>query len=76
MLVITRKSGEAILIGKNIRIVIERIDRDRVKIGIDAPQEVRVLRDELEGRNPVEGYGKFPNPIKQNAEDVDLGGES
>lgn len=47
MLVLTRKSGEGILIGKDIMLRVLEIEGDRVKIGIDAPREMKVLRLEL-----------------------------
>lgn len=47
MLVLSRKSGEEILIGKDISIVVNRISGDRVSIAIKAPNEVRILRGEL-----------------------------
>ena len=47
MLVLTRKKEEAVLIGKDIKIVIFDIDGDRVKIGIDAPKELSICREEL-----------------------------
>lgn len=47
MLVLTRKIGEAISIGQNVCIEIVAIDKDRVRIGIQAPEEIRVFRKEL-----------------------------
>ena len=47
MLVISRKSGQTFHIGDNIHITITEISGDKVKIGIDAPLELNVLRDEL-----------------------------
>lgn len=47
MLVIRRRCGEAILIGKEIEIQITEIGPTRVKLGILAPQEVPVLRKEV-----------------------------
>jgi len=40
MLVLTRRLGEAITIGDNIRIVVVDISGTQVKIGIDAPKDV------------------------------------
>lgn len=47
MLVITRKKGESIRIGDNIEIKIIKIDDGSVKIAIEAPKEVVILRGEL-----------------------------
>ncbi len=47
MLVLGRKTNESILIGDNIEITVLAVDGDRVKIGIKAPNSVRILRQEL-----------------------------
>ena len=47
MLVLTRKSGEQILIGDNVIVTIISSDNGKVKVGIDAPSNVRILRKEL-----------------------------
>ncbi len=47
MLVLTRKRGETIKIGSNIIIQVIKTSNGSVKIGIDAPPSVRVLRGEL-----------------------------
>ena len=47
MLIINRGVDQSIYIGKNIFIKILRIDKGEVKIGIEAPREVKVLRSEL-----------------------------
>jgi carbon storage regulator len=47
MLVVSRKSGESILIGENIEIFVLEIGDNFVKIGINAPKNIRVLRKEL-----------------------------
>jgi carbon storage regulator CsrA len=48
MLVLTRKLGEEILIGDNIRITVARVNGNRVALGIDAPDSVRIIRAELQ----------------------------
>lgn len=47
MLVVTRRTGESILIGKDVIVKIFGIEGDRVKIGIEAPKATKVLRLEL-----------------------------
>ncbi|WP_234119605.1 carbon storage regulator CsrA [Clostridium hydrogenum] len=47
MLVITRKNNESILIGDDIEVVVVKIDDGSVKLAINAPKEVTILRKEL-----------------------------
>ena len=47
MLVLSRKVGERIRIAGDIVVVVTAIQGDRIKIGIEAPKLVRVLRGEL-----------------------------
>lgn len=47
MLVITRKQGESLLIGDNIEISIVDIKEGSVKISINAPRDISILRKEL-----------------------------
>lgn len=47
MLIISRKCNESFLIGDNIEIIISEIGPDRVKIGINAPKEIAIVRKEL-----------------------------
>lgn len=52
-MILSRKLNQSIVIGdgvNQIRVVIYGIDRDRVKVGVDAPRETLVLRDELTRR--------------------------
>jgi len=47
MLVISRRTGESFLIGDDIEIFILEAGNDRIKIGIEAPKNVRIIRKEL-----------------------------
>ena len=47
MLVLQRKVGESIVINDNITVTITKISGDKVKIGIDAPDDVKILRSEV-----------------------------
>lgn len=47
MLVLSRKEGDQILIGDDIIIKVISIEKDCVKLGIDAPKNIKVLRYEL-----------------------------
>lgn len=47
MLVLTRKVGDSIRIGEEIKITVVEVDGHNVKIGIDAPRSVAVHREEV-----------------------------
>ena len=47
MLVLHRKKGESLIINDNIKITIVDISGEKVKIAVDAPKEIPVLRSEL-----------------------------
>ena len=47
MLVLSRKSRESIIINGNITVSVLRIDNDNVRIGIEAPMEIPVMREEI-----------------------------
>jgi carbon storage regulator len=51
MLILTRKVDQGIVIQGNIVVTVLRVERDRVKLGISAPEEITVLREELLQRN-------------------------
>lgn len=47
MLVVARKEGESLLIGDDIEITIAKLNDGSVKMAIDAPKELKILRKEL-----------------------------
>ena len=47
MLVLRRKIGESIVIGGTITVFVFAVEGDRVKIGIEAPPEITITRQEL-----------------------------
>lgn len=50
MLVLTRKTGEGIIIGDNIKITVVELKGGGVRIGIDAPTELKIYRQEVYDR--------------------------
>ncbi len=65
MLVLTRKRMESIAIGDRIRITVVKLDRNQVRLGIEAPEDLEVLREELlreqEGQGVTQA-GRAINP--------------
>jgi carbon storage regulator len=47
MLILSRRPGESLTIGDNIVVTVVSVNGNQIRLGIDAPREVRVLRDEI-----------------------------
>jgi carbon storage regulator len=47
MLILTRKTGESILIGDDIEVTITAIDQNKVRVGIKSPAHIPIYREEL-----------------------------
>ena len=47
MLVLTRKPGERIVIGEDITVTVLEVQGNRIRLGIEAPKEIPVMREEL-----------------------------
>lgn len=71
MLILTRGSKQEIIISGNIYVRVLGVRRDRVKIGISAPMEVTVLRQEL-----LERGGKDGPQIRRAPYEVSITGQS
>ena len=66
MLVLSRKEAQRIRLGDTIVITIVKISGDKVRVGIDAPSNVLVLRDELEVHEPAVAEGKETAPADES----------
>ena len=70
MLVVTRHSGQSIVIGQDIEVVVLQVEGSQVRIGINAPRSVRVLRNELvagESHHAAAGHVAAPQDKTQAA---------
>lgn len=54
MLVLSRKVGEKILIGDTIAITVVRVAQGTVRIGVEAPQDMQIVREEIKGQRKKE----------------------
>ena len=61
MLILTRKIDQSIVIDGKITIMVLGVERDRVKLGIDAPANIAVLREELF----TEAASPAPSPMRR-----------
>ncbi len=54
MLVLSRKVGEKILIGNQISVTVVRVGQGAVRIGVEAPDDLAIVREEIKGSARVE----------------------
>lgn len=47
MLVLTRKNGEAVTVGDQIRIIVLDVKGNQVRLGVEAPSDMRIYREEI-----------------------------
>jgi carbon storage regulator len=62
MLVLTRKLMEKLFIGEDICVTVVRLEGGQVRLGIDAPRDVTVVRAELVPDRPVPRLHTIPKP--------------
>lgn len=72
MLVLSRRQGERILIGDDIEITVVRIGPNSIRIGIEAPKELKIMRSEL--LEAIAGDSPAPDPGEGCATGVAAGG--
>ena len=65
MLILNRRPGEAVLIDDGIRIVVLSCDRQGVRIGIDAPTDINIQREELRTRAEAQQQAGEPAPASE-----------
>ena len=72
MLVLSRKTDETIVLGSNIVLTVVAVQGNRVKIGIKAPNDVRILRGELpDFPSELDGPSESDEPIRAPLETAD-----
>lgn len=71
MLILTRKLGESIVIGDDIRIVVLAVGQKSVRLGFDAPLQIVIVREEVLARQNREQDGRDVSKPKDQPEDAD-----
>lgn len=54
MLVLSRKVGQKILIGDGITVTVVRVNQGTVRLGVEAPDHLPIVREEIKGRKEAE----------------------
>jgi carbon storage regulator len=78
MLVLSRKANQSIMIGDDIRILVVGVDRDQVKLGIEAPRHVPVHRLEIFAEihrgdgSPPEATAQSTQPVGKGTAEPDI----
>lgn len=67
MLILTRRVGETITIGDNVKVTVLGVKGNQVRVGIDAPKDVAVHREEIYDRIKNEERGKTPSTDSGNS---------
>jgi carbon storage regulator len=52
MLVLSRKLNESVVIGDNVRVTVVKVQGDKVRLGFEAPDEIKIYREEIKDKDP------------------------
>jgi carbon storage regulator len=66
MLILTRRAGETVMIGSDVTITVLGVKGNQVRIGINAPKDVAVHREEIYERIQNEKSGQAPAAPKES----------
>ena len=67
MLVVTRKTDESLIIADNIEIMVLEVSKDRVKLGVSAPRDIKIIRNELIDTQNVNKDSDLHRELPKNA---------
>jgi carbon storage regulator len=72
MLILTRRVGETVMIGNEVTVTVLGVKGNQVRIGVNAPKDVAVHREEIYERikREVENEGRSPSPIAKVVDDA------
>jgi carbon storage regulator len=70
MLILTRRIGETLIIGDDVNITVLGVKGNQVRLGINAPKDVSVHREEIYLRIQQEKEGGSPGNVKDEDEDI------
>lgn len=63
MLILTRRTGESLMVGDDVSVTVLSVKGTQVRVGITAPREVPVHREEIFRRIEAENAGKAPASV-------------
>lgn len=66
MLILTRRVGETLMIGDNVTVTVLRVKGNQVRLGVNAPKDVSVHREEIFERIQQEDADESVEPTENN----------